>query len=185
MAIISVETVQNLVASQQVISLQRNWLYLNSRQRWLMLPRFVQRSILIEHQHEYSTLYQHPYDQQQLKTAYRTVDWKTTKQSLSRDNGWSLLTGLLFHMRGHLHCSWPVQVWCESTTTDMHSSSWRHSWMAVGLGKKVHNGTQSGQEGHIEIVQLFLMLFVRRLLFQHEVCFIFIKKINSSYNPRT
>jgi hypothetical protein len=34
-------------------------------------------------------------------------------------------------------------------------------------------------------VKLFLVLFVRRLVFQRGACFIFIKKIYSSYDPRT
>jgi hypothetical protein len=57
--------------------------------------------------------------------------------------------------------------------------------MVFGLGKNVGNETQSSLEGHIEIVKLFLVLFVRLMFLQYEACFIFIKKIYSSYDPRT
>ena len=57
--------------------------------------------------------------------------------------------------------------------------------MVFGLGKNVGNETQSSLEGHIEIVKLFLVLFVRLMFLQYEACVIFIKKIYSSYDPRT
>ena len=57
--------------------------------------------------------------------------------------------------------------------------------MVFGLGKNVDNETQSNQEGHIEIVKLFVVLFVRRMFFQYEACFIFIKYTHSSYDLRT
>ena len=49
--------------------------------------------------------------------------------------------------------------------------------MVFGLGKNVGNETQSSLEGHIEIVKLFSVLFVRLMFLQYEACFIFIKKI--------
>ena len=57
--------------------------------------------------------------------------------------------------------------------------------MVLGLGKRVNNWMQLRKGGKIEIVKLVLVLFVRHLLFQNEVCFNYIKKFDSYYEPRT
>jgi hypothetical protein len=49
--------------------------------------------------------------------------------------------------------------------------------MVLGLEKKVNNWMQLRKGGKIEIVKLVLVLF--------EACFIYIKKFDSYYEPRT
>ena len=150
MAIIFLATHQISATTWHVSFWQWKCWFFNSRPRWLHSPRFVQRSMLIEHQHQHRTLYQHPHHQHQLKKGQRVGDWKTMKKLLSKDRGCILLTYFLCHVTGQPHCSWPVQAQCAWTRTDMHPSSCRYGWMVVGLGKKVIIGTQSRKEGNVE-----------------------------------
>ena len=86
---------------------------------------------------------------------------KKLEQLLSRDRGCLLLRTFLLHVvTGQPDCSWQIQVWCVSTATGMHLSSWRRNWIDVELVIKVSNGTQSSQDWHIKIMKLFLVLAV-------------------------
>ena len=124
----------------------------------------------------------------QLASPQKRLTRRRSKQfvTLAFQESWSLIAeNISVAVTGQPDCSWPIQFWCASTTTDMHPSGWRPSWMVFGLGKNVDNETQSSQQGHIEIVKLILVLFVRLMFFQYEACFVFIKKNYSYYEPRT